>query len=142
MDERVETGSSGRLGRLWSDSRAVVGGSLLGIAVIVVLLPLGIANMYARATWNEVEDGVLWIAKPEGVVAAELAPRGPGLAAGIRTGDVLLAIDNRPIDQPRDVVAFLHASKERARLSYTLARQGREPQLVKVELAPVPQGNR
>jgi two-component system NtrC family sensor kinase len=142
MDERVEAGSPGRFGRLWSDSRAVVGRSLLGIAIVVVLLPLGIANMYARATWNEVEDGVLWVAKPEGVVAAELVPRGAGFAAGIRTGDVLLAINNQAIDRPGDVVAFLHLSKEGTALRYTLARQGREPQLVTVELAPVPQGNR
>src|SRR5512136_168023 len=142
MDEREEAGSSGRLGRLWSDSRAVVGRSLLGIAIVAVLLPLGIANMYARATWNEVEDGILWVAKPEGVVAAELAPKGAGLAAGVRTGDVLLAIDNQAIDRPGDVVAFLHASKEGTALRYTLARQGRDPQLVTVELAPVPQGNR
>jgi hypothetical protein len=50
--------------------------------VVSVLLCLGTANVAARATWREVEDGVLWRSRPEGVVAAEIAPGTPAAAVG------------------------------------------------------------
>ena len=45
----------------------------LPLLVLAVLLCLGAANVASRATWREVEDGVLWI-EQNGVVAAEIAP--------------------------------------------------------------------
>ncbi len=44
------------------------------MVVVAALLCLGIANISARATWHAVEDGVLWTAQPEGVVAVDVAP--------------------------------------------------------------------
>src|SRR5438445_9759024 len=43
------------------------GRSLLAVAVVSVLVALGIANITTRARWHEVEDGVLWAARAEGV---------------------------------------------------------------------------
>ena len=48
----------------------------LPLLVLAVLLCLGAANVASRATWREVEDGVLWI-EQNGVVAAEIAPGTP-----------------------------------------------------------------
>jgi len=45
------------------------------LAVVLALLGLGLTNIYVRATWHEVEDGVLWVSRPDGVTAAELADR-------------------------------------------------------------------
>jgi hypothetical protein len=45
-------------------------GWFAALAVVVVLLGLGLANIYIRATWHEVEDGVLWVSRPDGVTAA------------------------------------------------------------------------
>ena len=49
----------------------------LPVLVVAVLLALGIANIVSRATFSEAEDGVLWTASAEGVVAAEIADGTP-----------------------------------------------------------------
>jgi hypothetical protein len=71
--------------------------TLLPVFVTVCLLAFGIANVVTRATSNEVEDGVLWVERSAGVVAAEVAVPSAADRAGIRPGDVLLAIDGQPV---------------------------------------------
>jgi len=115
-------------------------GWFAALAVVLVLLGLGLANIYIRATWHEVEDGVLWVSRPDGVTAAELADRAPAARAGVRLGDVLLAIDGRPVESPADVVAAAHAAGSATPLTYTLLRLGSR-EIVQVRLAPTPQGN-
>src|SRR5512139_1367752 len=122
----------------WSSA---VGGTVIGLLLAAALLPLGLANMALRAGWHEVEDGVLWVARTEGVVAAEVAPQSPAAAADVQAGDVLLAIDGRPIDRPADVFDLLHSSREGQLLRYTLLRL-RSQSVTDIRLAPVPQGSR
>jgi PAS domain S-box-containing protein len=105
----------------------------------VGLLCLGAANIAALATWREVEDGVLWRQQAEGIVAAEIAPGAPAAAVGLRRGDVLLAIDDRPVQDVADVVAMLHASERNQTLRYTTLRLGTR-EVIDVRLAPVPTG--
>ena len=70
-------------------------------ALVGVLLCFGALNIAVRATSHKLEDGVLWEARPEGVTAAEVAARGGAMAAGIRPGDVLVAIDGAPSRRSR-----------------------------------------
>ena len=72
-------------------------------ALVGVLLCFGALNIAVRATSHKLEDGVLWEARPEGVTAADVAARGGAMAAGIRPGDVLVAIDGAPIETVEDV---------------------------------------
>jgi PAS domain S-box-containing protein len=115
-------------------------GWFAALTVVLVLLALGLANIYVRATWQEVEDGVLWVSRPDGVTAAELADRAPAKRAGVRLGDVLLAVDGRPVESPADVVTAAHAASETSPLTYTLLRLGSR-EIVQVRLEPIPQGN-
>src|SRR5262245_23600434 len=78
------------------------------ISVVSVLLCLGIANVTTLATWREVEDGVLWELRPEGVVAGDVAPGTSAAALGLKRGDLLLAIDDRPVQDVADVSRALH----------------------------------
>jgi len=121
-------------------SQPSAAGWFAALAIVLVLLGLGLANIYIRATWHEVEDGVLWVSRTDGVTAAELAERAPAKRAGVRLGDVLLAIDGRPVESPADVVAAAHAASETAPLTYTLLRLGSR-EIVQVRLEPIPQGN-
>ena len=116
------------------------GRSAFAIVVVVILIALGIANLEMRARWHEVEDGVLWSARAEGVVAAGIAPGSAAATAGIERGDVLLAVNGSPVQTPADVVEFQHQGVAGTRLTYTLMRLGTR-QALDVSLAPPPQGS-
>jgi PAS domain S-box-containing protein len=109
------------------------------LAVVLVLIVLGVANVIMRARWHEVEDGVLWSARAEGVVATEVAAGSAGARAGIQRGDVLIAVNGAPVQAPADVIEYQHSGVPGTRLEYTLLRLGAQ-QALDVSLAPVPQG--
>src|SRR5215510_10371676 len=67
--------------------------SVFAIVVVTVLVALGIANVMLYSRWHEVEDGVLWSARAEGLTASEVAPGSAAAAAGIQRGDVLVAVN-------------------------------------------------
>jgi PAS domain S-box-containing protein len=110
----------------------------LPLVVLSALLSLGAANIALRATWHEVEDGVLWTDRHGSVVAADVAPGTPAQAMGVKPGDVLLAIDNRPVQSVDDVVAAYHGAIPDATLRYTVLRLGADTNVIDVRLAPVP----
>jgi two-component system, NtrC family, sensor kinase len=111
----------------------------LPVVVVSVLLCLGAANIAARAAFREVEDGVLWATRAEGVVAADIADGTPAAAVGIARGDLLLAINDRPIDDLSDVVEILHGSNRGETLRYTVLRLGSRD-VIDVRVAPIPGG--
>ena len=112
---------------------------VLVIAIVAVLVGLGVANVVMRARWHEVEDGVLWGARAQGVTAIEVAANSPGAESGVRPGDVLLAVNGVPIESPADVVEYQHSRTAGTRLSYTLLRIGsREAVSVSLEEAARP----
>src|SRR6476619_6795662 len=113
---------------------------VVALTFVVTFLGLGAANVALRASWYEVEDGVLWAAGPQGVTASEIADRSPAHRAGVRKGDLLLAIDGKPIEQPADVLHALHQSDAGTRLSYTVLRLGSR-EVVEIRLAPIPRGS-
>ena len=113
------------------------GRSVFAVVVIVALMALGIANVAMYSRWHEVEDGVLWAARSEGVTAIEIAPTSSAAKAGVRYGDVLLAVNGSPVQTPADVIEYEHQAHEGTRLSYTLLRLGTR-QALEVSLTPAP----
>jgi PAS domain S-box-containing protein len=111
------------------------------LAVVILLVCLAIANIWQRARWSEVEDGVLWRASGGDIIAAEVAPGTPAARAGLQPGDVLLAIDGRPIDRVEGVIADMHASADGRALHYTVLRL-RAQRMVDITLAPTPSSPR
>jgi two-component system NtrC family sensor kinase len=111
----------------------------LPVVVVSVLLCLGAANIATRAAFREVEDGVLWALRAEGVVAAEIADGTPAAAVGLERGDLLLSINDRPIEDPADVVAILHGAGRGETLRYTVLRLGSRD-VIDVRVAPIPGG--
>src|SRR4029453_8891977 len=77
------------------------------LAIAFVLASLGIYNIVLKATWTLLDDGVFWKPAPEGLVAGRVAPGGPADRAGIRVGDVLLAMDGEEILSPERIQARL-----------------------------------
>src|SRR5689334_1479777 len=105
--------------------------------VVAALLCLAALNVYQRATWSEVEDGVLWRSLNGAVVAAEIAPGTAGDRAGIRRGDILLTIDGKEVVDVGDVVTILHGSHPGQPLHYLVARADTRQQPT-IEVAPIP----
>ena len=60
----------------------VWGRSVFAVAVVVALIALGVANVARYSRWHEVEDGVFWGARAEGVTAVEVAAGSAAAAAG------------------------------------------------------------
>src|SRR5262252_775791 len=118
----------------------VWGRSVFAVGVVVVLIVLGVANVVMYSRWHEVEDGVLWSTRAEGVTASEVVPGSAAAAAGIRRGDVLLAVNGAEVTMPADVVEYQHQSRAGTRLTYTLLRLGTR-QALEVSLAPAPRGS-
>ncbi len=126
------------LGRIPAESQWLIWGrSAFALAVTVVLVTLGLTNIVLQARWHAVEDGVYWVERGEGVVAAEIARGSAAERVGILTGDVLLAVNGSPVESQADVLAYQRAADAGTRLSYTLARLG-DRQVVDVALQPVP----
>ena len=113
--------------------------TVLPIVVTVCLLAAGIANIVSRATSSEVEDGVLWVERSAGVVAAEVASRSAAERAGLRPGDVLLAIDGQPIEGRADVLEVHSRARAGEEHTYTLLRLGSR-EVAQVALVPLPKG--
>lgn len=111
------------------------------MVVVAVLLCLGVANILARAGVQEAEDGVLWAEGPEGVLAADIADGTPAAAVGLARGDVLLAINDRPVEAVSDVVGALHETEAGATARYTVLRLGAR-EVVDLQIAPIPNGAR
>src|SRR4051812_11081428 len=80
------------------------GRSLFAVLVVIVLVILGVSNVAMYSRWHEVEDGVLWSARAEGVTATEILPGSAAAAAGVERGDVLLAVNGAAVMSPADVV--------------------------------------
>jgi two-component system NtrC family sensor kinase len=115
------------------------GRSAFAVLVVGLLIVLGLANVVTKPRWHEVEDGVLWSARAEGVTAAEVAAGTAAAVAGITPGDILLAVNGAPVDSPSDVIEYQHRGHAGSRLVYTLLRSGaRQP--LEIALAPAARG--
>jgi hypothetical protein len=110
-------------------------------AIVVALLALAVANIAQRASWAEVEDGVLWRSAGADVVAQEIAAGSAAARAGLQPGDVLLAIDGHAVGGVEDVIATNHASREGRTVEYTLLRM-KTRQQVSLAVQPIPSSPR
>src|SRR6266550_90607 len=118
----------------------VWGRSLLALAVVGMLLVLGVANIALRAQAHQVEDGVLWADRAEGVMVSDIAVGSPAERAGLQRGDVLVAVNGMPVERSADVLEYQHRGVAGTTLQYTFIRHGAR-QALDVELAPAPHGS-
>jgi PAS domain S-box-containing protein len=113
--------------------------SLFPIVTALALLAMGIANIAQRATTVDVEDGVLWVERSSGVIAAEVARASAAATAGIQPGDVLLALDGQPVTGRDQVIALQQRATAGDRHSYTVLRLGSR-EVLQITMAPLPAG--
>jgi two-component system NtrC family sensor kinase len=115
------------------------GRSAFAVLVVGFLIALGAANVITKPRWHEVEDGVLWSPRAEGVTASEVATGTAAAGAGVEPGDLLLAVNGAPVESPSDVIEYQHRGHAGSRLVYTILRSGaRQP--IEIALAPAARG--
>ncbi len=112
--------------------------AVLGLGL--ALASMGIYNLVLKSTWTLMDDGVFWKEEPAGVVAGRVATGGPAERAGVRVGDVLLAIDDQEIARPEQVTWLLATRHGRDQLSYSLLR-AKEKRALELRVQPLSQGN-
>jgi PAS domain S-box-containing protein len=110
------------------------------LAIAFVLASLGIYNIVLKATWTLMDDGVFWKDEAHGVVAGRVAAGGPGDRAGIKVGDVLLAVDGEEVLTSDHVLARLAMRKAGNGIGYSLLRADERRSLL-VDVQPLPKGN-
>jgi serine protease Do len=76
-------------------------------------------------------------ANPSGALVDDVQSGSPAAAAGIRQGDVILAVDGQPVQTAEDLPRLIGMSKIGHKLHVTVQRNGRRDELV-ATLAPQP----
>ncbi len=114
--------------------------NLAVLAIAVLLTGLGVYNIFLKATFTLLDDGVFWKNGPAGVVASRVAPGGPASLAGLRVGDVLLAVDGEEVLTHEQVQALLSHRDPGHRLAYSVLR-AEERRSLEIEVKPLAKGN-
>ena len=102
--------------------------AVLVFAIILVIFVLGGLNVYRKAVWREVTDGVVWEQTRNGLTAVRVDPTSDAsLRAGIREGDILSAINKIPIRTRIDLSKNLYiASTSDQEVRYEINRAGQQ----------------
>ncbi|HUI52886.1 MAG TPA: ATP-binding protein [Terriglobales bacterium] len=105
--------------------RVRVGAVVLALATVAAIV-FSWYNFVQRSRYDVVDDGVAWTDGPSGIEAWKIAPDSPALVAGIHSGDLLLGINDIPIQRAADVTKRLYRAGLWAQLRYKLERNGEE----------------
>jgi len=69
-----------------------------------------------------------------GAVVAEVDSGGPADQAGMETGDIIIAVDNRAMDEDQDLAALIGSHKAGDEVVVTIVRPGDDPELMNLEV--------
>jgi two-component system NtrC family sensor kinase len=105
--------------------RVRVGAVVLALATLAAII-FSWYNFVQRSRYDLVDDGVAWTDGASGVEAWKVAPDSPASAAGIRPGDVLLAINDVAVPKAAHVARRLYRAGLWTQLRYKLERNGEE----------------
>jgi PAS domain S-box-containing protein len=98
------------------------------VSIVVVFLVFGGLNIAKKVGWKEPTDGVTWEIKPEGLTATKVIEGSPADLNGIRKGDILVKINDIPVQTNIDIAKNLWiAWNTDQNLSYQILREGEAP---------------
>ena len=105
--------------------RVRVGAVVLALATLAAVI-FAWLNFVQRSRYDIVDDGVAWTDSSNGIEAWKVAANSPASMAGIRTGDVLLAINDARVPSAAHVARRLYRAGLWTQLRYKLSRNGEE----------------
>ena len=111
--------------------------ALLAILTVAALVAAGI-NLQQQGLYHPPDDGVIWDNTATGVTALYVQPGGSADKVGIRQGDILVDIEERPIQTATDVAQVLVRLGSWKSAKYHIKRQGldADPKLIIGEHQP------
>jgi two-component system, NtrC family, sensor kinase len=105
--------------------RVSLGAVVLALATLAAVIYAWI-NFRQRETYEIPDDGVAWSDTAHGAEAWKLAPNSPAARAGIRPGDILVAINGAPVESQVQVTRRLWRAGLWTQVRYKLLRNGQE----------------
>jgi len=69
-----------------------------------------------------------------GAVVAEVDSGGPADQAGMETGDIIIAVNNKAMDENQDLAALIGSHKAGDEVVVTIVRPGADPELIVLEV--------
>src|SRR5271154_778554 len=105
--------------------RASLGAVVLALATLVAVVYAWI-NFRQRESYEIPDDGVAWLDTSHGAQAWKLAPNSPAARAGVRPGDLLVAINDVRVDTQVQVTKRLWRAGLWTQVRYKLVRNGEE----------------
>lgn len=110
---------------------------VIGLLLQVCWTPPADAAPRATSSGRRAWLGASLLAKPGGVTVGRVVWRSPAARAGLRRGDVITALDRRPVRTPQEVRAVTRAATAGRVVWITWRRGGRSSQRrVRLEAAP------
>src|SRR5256885_12536437 len=98
---------------------------ILAVALAVVTLGacvLALLNLKRESGFEVPTDGISWVEGSGGLVARHVPAGSPGDRAGVRAGDVLVAINDRPVERMAPFVRETFRSGIWAHATYSILR--------------------
>ena len=98
---------------------------ILAIALALATLAacvLAAMNFERESSFDVPTDGIWWVETPGGLRAEQVPPDSPGQRAGVRAGDVLVSINDRPTERLAPFVREMFHSGIWAHATYSILR--------------------
>src|SRR5438132_13907754 len=92
--------------------RVSLGAVVLALATLAAVI-FALINFDQRSRFEVVYDGVAWLDTDHGIQASRIASYSPATSAGIRPGDVLLAINSAAVSRAAEVEIGRASCRER-----------------------------
>jgi PAS domain S-box-containing protein len=105
--------------------RVSLGAVVLALTTLAAVI-FAWLNFVQRGTFETPDDGVAWLDTSYGAEAWKLAANSPAARAGIRPGDVLIAINGVPVSTQIQITKRLWRAGLWTQVRYKLARHGQE----------------
>lgn len=104
------------------------------LAIILAVVTLGACvlagvNFSAESNYNVPTDGIWWLETNGGLCAQQVPVDSPGQRAGVRAGDVLITVDERPTLALAPFIHQLFRDGTYGRATYLIARPAKRCQL-------------
>jgi Do/DeqQ family serine protease len=77
------------------------------------------------------------VSAEEGILVNQVMPKGPAEAAGLKTGDLILSLDGKPVKDPRQLQRIIAEAEVGKSLELTILRE-KEKRTLKVQVGEMP----